>query len=138
MTDRARLVLAIADQRARDLGSKAVMPEHLLFALAAEGNSIASSVLRYLGAENEDIQRAFSAGRIATLEGKTTRLPWDNSTEQIMAQSAAEVACLQHGYIGPEHMISALSVVAMELFERVGIKPAEVRSEVYAILGHDI
>ena len=55
-----------------------------------------------------------------------------------MAKSVTEVARLQHGYIGPEHMILALSVVATELFERVGIKPTEVRSEVYTILGHEV
>lgn len=138
MTDRSRLVLAIADQRALNLGLKAVMPVHLLFALAAEGNSIASTVLRYLGAENKDIQDAFSAGRIATLEGTTPRLPWNDPTKQVLAQSSAELSPLRHNYIGPEHLILGLSVVAPELFERIGIKPDEIRSEVYAILGHKL
>ena len=138
MTDRVRLVLAIADQRAKNLGSNAVAPEHLLFALAAEGTGIASHVLRDLGAENEDIQYAFSAGRIATLEGKTTRLSWDNRIKQIMVQSAAEVASLAHGYMGTEHLILGLSVVTPELFERVGIAPSKIRSAVYSILGHEI
>lgn len=114
------------------------MPEHLLFALAAEGNGIASHVLRDLGAESEEVQLALSAGRIAKLEDNVTRLPWDSVTNQAVLQSTAEVAALQHGYIGTEHLILGLSVVATELFERVGIKPTEVRSEVYAILGHNI
>jgi len=114
------------------------MPEHLLFALAAEGNGIASHVLRDLGAENEEIQLALSAGRIATPGDKTTPLPWDNVTKQVVLQSAAELVPLTHNYIGTEHLILGLSVVATELFERVGIKPTEVRSDVYAILGHGI
>jgi ATP-dependent Clp protease ATP-binding subunit ClpC len=138
MTDRSRLVLAIADQRARNLGLKAVMPEHLLLALAAEGNSIASHVLRYVGAENDDVQDALSAGQIATLEDKTPRLPCDDATKHVLVQSSAELIPLRHNYIGPEHLILGLSVVAPELFERFGIKPGEIRSEVYAILGHNL
>jgi hypothetical protein len=35
-------------------------------------------------------------------------------------------------------MILALSVVAPELFHRIGIKPDEIRGEVYSILGREI
>jgi len=138
MTDRSRLVLAIANQRARNLSSKSISPEHLLFALAAEGNSVASAVLRCLCPENEEIQHAFSAGRIATIGDKTARLPWDNSANQLVAHSAAEASRLEHNYIAPEHMILALSDVAPDVFERIGVKPDEVRIEVYSILGHEI
>jgi len=35
-------------------------------------------------------------------------------------------------------MILALSDVAPDVFERIGVKPDEVRIEVYSILGHEI
>jgi ATP-dependent Clp protease ATP-binding subunit ClpC len=138
MTDRARLVLAIADQRARDLCSNAVTPDHLLFALVAEGNNIASSALRSLYDENTFVQDALSAGRIATLEQAETHLPLNDMVERIFAESVVELDRLHHNYIGPEHLILALSVVAASQLERMGIEPDSIRMEVYRILGHNL
>ena len=138
MTDRSRLILAIAEQRAKDLQSATIAPEHLLFALAAESNGLAASVLRNLGDQSNFIQNALLAGRIATLEGATYQLPYDDATNRIIAAAAAETTRLQHNYIGTEHLLLGLCSVAPDLFMRIGINPDEVRSEVHSILGHGL
>lgn len=140
MTDRARFVMALAEQEAQRRGAAAVEPEHVLLALALEGAGVAAVVLRNLGASADLIAQLFPSNTPAAAGG-TEALTWAASTNQVVVQAHAERVPLRHNYVGTEHLVLAIAragePVAATL-SRLGITPEAVRGEVYAILGHEL
>jgi ATP-dependent Clp protease ATP-binding subunit ClpC len=57
LTPRAKRVIELAADEARELGDDHVGPEHLLLAIVREGNSVATGVLASLGVSLENLRQ---------------------------------------------------------------------------------
>jgi ATP-dependent Clp protease ATP-binding subunit ClpC len=129
MTDRARQVLAIAEQEARRRGAAAVEPAHVLLALALEGAGVAAVVLRNLGVSAEQLAKQMPAG-VHVPTDSLAALPWASISEQVVAQAHAELIPLRHHSLGTEHLL--LAVVQVEsgdvpaLLSRLGLTSESV------------
>src|SRR6266852_1091158 len=141
MTDRARRVMSLAEQEARRLGAAVVEPEHVLTALALEGDGVAAHVLRDLGVTVDRIERGLPGTGQAQVN-KLEVLPWSAGTQSAIARAFQELEPLGHNYVGTEHLILGV-VLSSEgavpaVLGSLHVEPEAIRRGVYTILGHDI
>jgi ATP-dependent Clp protease ATP-binding subunit ClpC len=141
MTDRARHVMALAEQEARRRGAAAVESEHVLLGLALEGSGVAAHVLRYVGASAEKIAQELPAV-VPAPANASGPLPWAVGTEQAVARAHEELVPLGHNYVGTEHLVlgvvQAGKGMVPEVLARLGVAAEAVRRQVYDLLGHGL
>ena len=107
-TDRARRVVVLAQEEARELGHGSVGPEHLLLGLLAEGEGVAALALESLGISLEEAR-----DRVQEIAGRgqgtpAGRIPFTPPAKQVLARSLREAVQLGHTYIGAEHLLLSL------------------------------
>ncbi len=140
LTDRARLVLRLADQEARQLGHEYVGTEHVLLALIRERAGVAANVLMNLGVSAEvidqEVSRIVPPGQGRPRPGT---LPLTPRTKVAINYAAEEAGQLKHDYVGTEHLLLGLlrgeEGVAAQVLRQLGLRREEVREEVFAMLG---
>ena len=108
-TDRARKVIALANQEAQRFNHKYVGTEHLLLGLVKEGSGVGVTVLKNLGADIKKLRSEFeklvkSGPDIVTI-GK---LPQTPRAKRIIEYALEEARSLNHNYVGTEHILLAL------------------------------
>jgi ATP-dependent Clp protease ATP-binding subunit ClpC len=108
-TDRAKLVIRLAQQEAVDRGQWDIDSEHVLLALLKEGNGLAVDVLLVLGIDIQDVcselDRRMDRGAKIVVEGK---LAQTLRTKKIIENSMDEARSLRHKYVGTEHFLLGL------------------------------
>jgi Clp amino terminal domain, pathogenicity island component len=107
-TDRARRVVVLAQDEARELGHRSVGTEHLLLGLLAEGEGVAALALESLGISLEEAR-----DRIEEIAGRghdapTGHLPFTPPAKQALERALREAVQLGHNYIGTEHLLLSL------------------------------
>ena len=114
-TDRARRVLVLAQDEARERGHGFVGTEHFLLGLLAEEEGVAALVLGSLGISLEETRDRVEeiAGR--GQEAPPAHIPFTLPARQVLERSLQEALQLGHQYVGTEHLL--LSLIA----ERDGI-----------------
>jgi ATP-dependent Clp protease ATP-binding subunit ClpC len=136
-TDRARQVLTIAGEFARDSRSSTVEAEHLLFALAAEGRGVAAHTLRSMGVDALAIRACLERLSPASC-GEVSRP--EVGIDQLLRWAQEELKPLGHSYIGTEHLLLALTHVSSgrcsAAMAALRLAPRQIREEVYSILGY--
>jgi len=60
--------------------------------------------------------------------------PVRGTLRDFLRQARQEALALEHNYIGPEHMLLALGVLHMEVFDRAGLAPQAVRDRLHAMV----
>src|SRR5579884_1443854 len=137
-TERARHVLALAQEEAQRFRHNYIGTEHLLLGLIREGEGIAARVLRNTGVDLADVRQAvekiigrgehFVVGEI----GLTPR------AKKVIELAVMEARYLDHHYVGTEHLLLGLiregEGIAAGVLENLGIKLERVRREVLAEL----
>lgn len=104
-TERARQVVVLAQQEARNNECRYIGTEHLLVGLLREEDGLAARVLKKLGV---DIVRAakivkdLSDGTPEKIEGQITMTP---RTKKALELALREALSLGHNYIGTEHVL---------------------------------
>jgi prophage maintenance system killer protein len=109
-TDRARRVLVLAQDEARELGHGSVGPEHLLLGLLAEEEGVAARVLESLGISLEETRDRVEEIAGHGQEAPPAHIPFTLSAKQVLERSLQEALHLGHQYVGTEHLL--LSLVA--------------------------
>jgi prophage maintenance system killer protein len=107
-TDRARKVVVLAQDEARELGQGFVGPGHLLLGLLAEGEGVAAVVLESLGISLEE---ARERGEEIAGRGQGTpagRIPFTPPAKRVLERALRESLQLGHDYIGTEHLLLSL------------------------------
>lgn len=103
-TDRARRVIAIAQDSARGLGHSYIGNEHLLLGLITEGEGIAARVL-----ESGGVTATLVRDRIVEISGtglaNVGHVPFAPSAKKALEDSLRESLSLAHKYIGTEHIL---------------------------------
>jgi prophage maintenance system killer protein len=137
-TDRARRVVVLAQEEARELGHGSVGTEHLLLGLLAEGEGIAALAL-----ESLDISLEEARDRVEEIAGRgqgrpAGRIPFTPRAKQVLEGSLREALQLGHTYIGTEHLLLSLLAedggIAAQVLAGRGASYALVRERVVALL----
>jgi hypothetical protein len=107
-TDRARRVVVLAQDQARELGHGFVGTEHLLLGLLAEGEGVAALALESLGISLEEAR-----GRVEEIAGRgqdapVGHIPFTPSAKKVLERSLREAVQLGHNYVGTEHLLLSL------------------------------
>ena len=137
-TERARRVLAFAQEEAQRFNHNYIGTEHLLLALAREEDGVAAKVLANLGVELDRVRSAvgFIIGRgERSVVGEIRLTP---RAEKAIDLAINEARRLQHTYIGTEHLLLGLvregEGIAAGVLESLGVNLERVRTETMRIL----
>jgi ATP-dependent Clp protease ATP-binding subunit ClpB len=141
-TEKAQAALVEAQQRAQDAGNPQIEGLHLLAALLAQPDGVASAILRLANANPDNLRRRVDQD-IATLPRVSGAAePPRPSAEFSAAIQRAQRAASQMGdaYVSVEHLLLALADEANtgragELLRAAGARPAELRAATERVRG---
>lgn len=139
-TERARKVMALANQEAQRFNHEYIGTEHILLGLVKEGTGVGANVLKNLGVELQkvrmEVEKLVKAGPDMVTMGK---LPQTPRAKKVIEYSIEEARNLNHNYVGTEHILLGLlreqDGVAAQVLMNLGLKLEDVREEVLNLLG---
>src|SRR5579884_2043664 len=142
-TDRARKVMALANQEAQRFNHEYIGTEHILLGLVKEGSGVAANVLKNLDVDLRkirlEVEKLVQSGPDMVTMGK---LPQTPRAKKVIEYSMEEARNLNHNYVGTEHILLGLlreqEGVAAQVLMNLGLKLEEVREEVLNLLGHGL
>jgi ATP-dependent Clp protease ATP-binding subunit ClpC len=107
-TDRARQVVALAQEEARMLNHDYIGTEHILLGLIHEGDGVAARSLESLGisldAVRQQVQEIIGRGQ----QAPSGHIPFTPRAKKVLELSLREALQLGHNYIGTEHILLGL------------------------------
>ncbi len=139
-TERARKVMALANQEAQRFNHEYIGTEHLLLGLIKEGSGVGANVLKNLEVDlrkvRMEVEKLVKAGPDMVTMGK---LPQTPRAKKVVEYSIEEARNLNHNYVGTEHILLGLlreqDGVAAQVLMNLGLKLEDVREEVLNLLG---
>ena len=139
-TERARKVMALANQEAQRTRSECIDSEHILLGLVEEGSGIGAHVLQALHvtpqAVRAEVEKLVKPGTNMVALGK---LPQTPMAKKVIECAIAESRSLQHNYVGTEHFLLGLmrakDSIAATVLVNLGLTLEEVRKQVLGFLG---
>jgi ATP-dependent Clp protease ATP-binding subunit ClpC len=138
-TQRARRVLALAQEEAERMHHGYIGTEHLLLGLMREEGGVAGRVLRDLGVEQRRVQEMIE--RLAGTAGKTTgltKIDLAPGTKRVLELAVDEARRMGHHYIGTEHLLLGLvrqnEGVAIDVLKKLGISAEQIRRQTRRVL----
>src|SRR5487761_1984796 len=137
-TDRARRVLVLAQEEARDLNHAFIGTEHILLGLTREGAGAAAKALDALG-DTFEVVREKGEEAIGTNSNPSPGSPpFTPRAKKVLELSLREALQLGHSYIGTEHMLLGLvregDGVAAQVLNDLGADMARVRTQVIQMM----
>ncbi len=140
LTDRARKVMALANQEAQRLNHEYIGTEHILLGLVKEGSGVGANVLKNLDIDLRkvrlEVEKLVKSGPEMVTMGK---LPQTPRAKKVIEYAIEEARNLNHNYVGTEHLLLGLlrehDGVAAQVLMNLGLKLEEVRDEVLSLLG---
>ena len=139
-TDRARKVMALANQEAQRFNHEYIGTEHILLGLVKEGSGVGANVLKNLGVDLRkvrlEVEKLVKSGPETVTMGK---LPQTPRAKKVIEYAIEEARNLNHNYVGTEHLLLGLlreqDGVAAQVLIVLGLRLEEVREEVLNLLG---
>ncbi len=140
LTDRARKVMALANQEAQRFNHEYIGTEHILLGLVKEGSGVGANVLKNLDIDLRkvrlEVEKLVKSGPDMVTMGK---LPQTPRAKKVIEYAIEEARSLNHNYVGTEHLLLGLlrehDGVAAQVLLNLGLKLEEVREEVLNLLG---
>jgi ATP-dependent Clp protease ATP-binding subunit ClpC len=140
LTDRARKVMALANQEAQRFNHEYIGTEHILLGLVKEGSGVGANVLKNLDIDLRkvrlEVEKLVKSGPEMVTMGK---LPQTPRAKKVIEYAIEEARNLNHNYVGTEHLLLGLlrehDGVAAQVLMNLGLKLEEVREEVLNLLG---
>jgi ATP-dependent Clp protease ATP-binding subunit ClpC len=138
-TERARQVVVLAQDEARDLKHNYIGTEHLLLGLLREEEGLAARALASLGVTLEETR-----AQVATIIGQgdevaTGQIPFTPRAKKVLELSLREALSLGHNYIGTEHVLLGVvrenQGVASRILLDLGADAEKIHSLVIQMLG---
>jgi ATP-dependent Clp protease ATP-binding subunit ClpC len=107
-TDRARQVVVLAQEEARNLHHNYIGTEHILLGLLHEGRGIAAQALTTLGIDQEAVRQ-----RVIEIVGRGDQnpaghIPFTPRAKKVLQLALREALQFGHNYIGTEHILLGL------------------------------
>ena len=139
-TDRARKVMALANQEAQRFNHEHIGTEHILLGLVKEGSGVGATVLKNLDIDIKklrlEVEKLVKSGPDLVTMGK---LPQTPRAKKVIEYAIEEARALNHNYVGTEHillgMLRETEGIAAQVLMNLGLKLEEVRQEVLNLLG---
>ena len=139
-TDRARKVMALANQEAQRFNHEYIGTEHILLGLVKEGSGVGAAVLKNLDVDIKklrlEVEKHVKSGPDMVTMGK---LPQTPRAKKVIEYAIEEARALNHNYVGTEHILLGLlretEGIAAQVLMSVGLKLEEIRQEVLNLLG---
>jgi hypothetical protein len=137
-TDRARRVVVLAQEEARQLNHNYIGTEHLLLGLIQEREGVAAQALTGLGISLEGVR-----GEVVEIIGRgaeqpLAQVPFTPRAKKVLELSLREALQLGHNYIGTEHILLGLiregQGVAAQVLVKLGAGQERVRQQVVQLL----
>jgi hypothetical protein len=143
-TERARMVVVLAQEEARTLRHNYIGTEHFLLGLLREEDGLGGQVLRDLDITIEQA-RARIVGS-AEEETMSAQIPFTPRAKKLLELALCEAFSLGHSYIGTEHLLLALvregEGVAVRILRELDADGDVIHNEVLRLLaaprGHDV
>jgi ATP-dependent Clp protease ATP-binding subunit ClpC len=139
-TERARQVVVLAQDEARQLKHNYIGTEHLLLGLLREEEGLGARVLESLGVTLEVVRD--QVARIIGMgdDDRTTgQIPVTPRANKVLELSLREARTMNHNYIGTEHILLGLARendgVAMRILLDLGADAERIRNAVIQLLG---
>jgi ATP-dependent Clp protease ATP-binding subunit ClpC len=137
-TDRARRVVVLAQEEAKQLNHNYIGTEHILLGLIREGDGIAAKALAELSISidnvRDQVQEIIGQGQTAP----TGHIPFTPRAKKVLELSLREALQLGHNYIGTEHILLGLiregEGVAAQVLVKLGADLTRVRQTVIQLL----
>src|SRR3954451_23350994 len=138
-TDRARKVMALANQEAQRFNHEYIGTEHILLGLVKEGSGVGANVLKNLDVDLRkvrlEVEKLVKSGPDMVTMGK---LPQTPRAKKVIEYAIEEARNLNHNYVRTEHLLLGLlrehDGVAAQVLMNLGLKLEEVREEVLNLL----
>ena len=138
--DRAKRVLALAQDEAIRFNHNYIGVEHLLLGLVREGEGVAARVLDSLGI---DLSKARSSVEVMIGRGKETTSPSEITlsprTKKVIELAVDESRKLGHSHVGTEHLLLGIvregQSVGAGVLQSMGVSLEQVRHQVIAVMG---
>jgi ATP-dependent Clp protease ATP-binding subunit ClpA len=138
-SDRARRVMALANQEAIRLHHDYLAPVHMFLGMLLEKSNVATVVLRNVGIDLEtlrsDLNRMVEPGR---KDVQATKLAQNAAMRQVIQYAIDEARKLGHMYVGTEHLLLGClregSDIPARLLSERGVKLEQLREEILTLL----
>jgi ATP-dependent Clp protease ATP-binding subunit ClpC len=139
-TDRARRVVVLAQEEARELSHNYIGTEHILLGLSREGDGVAARSLQAEGVTLEGIRRQIEQLIEPGTEAAGARIPFTPGTKSVLDRSLKEAARLGHSYVGTEHLLLGLlsesDGAATDILVRMRVPRERIQGRVEGFLGY--
>jgi ClpA/ClpB-like protein len=137
-SDRARLVVVLAQDEARRLGHNYIGTEHLLLGLLVEGEGIGARALQEAGitldTARAGVEKIVGCGQ----ETPSGHLPFVSRAKKVLELALRESLRLNHNHIGTEHILLGLlregEGAGVQIIAAAGVQPEQLRDSVLAML----
>src|SRR5437660_4279187 len=137
-TDRARRVVALAQEEARMLNHNYIGTEHILLGLIRESEGVAAKALESLGISLEAVRRQVKEIIGRGQQAPSGHIPFTPRAKKVLELSLREALQLGHNYIGTEHILLGLiregAGVAAQVLVKLGADLNRVRQQVIQLL----
>jgi ATP-dependent Clp protease ATP-binding subunit ClpC len=139
-TEKAQMVMHLANQEAASMGQKVVNTEHLLLGLIKEGKGIGAKALIAMGVSLENAKK-----ETITLSGQANpinpspEIHIGARTKKVIELAAEEARNLGVSYIGTEHILLGLiregEGIASKVLAKLNVSDDKLRAQVIKLLG---
>jgi ATP-dependent Clp protease ATP-binding subunit ClpC len=138
-TERARQVVVLAQQEARNNKCAYIGTEHLLMGVLREEEGLAARILASLDVEIEKAAKLVAATAQGEPREETGQIPMTPRTKKALELALREALSLGHNYIGTEHILLGLvrdvdSQALHILQNNFQLDPEKIRAETIRML----
>lgn len=138
-TDRARRVVVLAQEEARNLNHNYIGTEHMLLGLLYEGEGVAAQALKAFNVDVEDARKRVEGIIGQGQQAPSGHIPFTPRGKKVMELGLREALQLGHNYIGTEHLLLALiregEGVGAQVLTQLGADLNRTRKKVLDIIG---
>ncbi|WP_031294189.1 ATP-dependent Clp protease ATP-binding subunit [Leptolyngbya sp. Heron Island J] len=137
--DTAVSAIMIAQQQASLLSQSYVGTELILIGIVAQGDSLISPLLMDDGITLQAVQKAVETTLTKGDSRISGEIPFTPGAKQLLQQSTKEAQRLGQGYVGPEHLLLAITSrgtsAAATLLKALGVDLAKLRIAIIRAVG---
>lgn len=137
-TDRARRVIVLAQEEARNLKHNYLGTEHVLLGLIREGEGVAAKALEALGITLDEVRAEVIEIIGEGQEQPSGHIPFTPRAKKVIEYAMREGLQLGHSYIGTEHLLLGLTRepdgVAAQVLQKLGADMPTVRNQVNQLI----
>ncbi|MEU9875334.1 Clp protease N-terminal domain-containing protein [Streptomyces phaeochromogenes] len=107
-TPRARNVVIVSQNEAKNAGNDLIRTEHLVLGLITEAEGLGAKAITAQGVTLDAVREAATAALPPSADDVPALIPFDSNAKKALELTFREALRLGHNYIGTEHILLAL------------------------------